>query len=153
MEPQEKTIEEFKKQAEEYLAGWKRAKADFVNYQKQAERERAEWFRFANAACVKAMLPVLDSLESASSPLSGGAPLSGEDSGIAKIRDQMLDALKQLGVEAIAVAKEPPNPELHEVVGTEKIEGISSGLMAREVQRGYTLHGRLLRAAKVIVSK
>ena len=61
----EKTIEELKKEAEEFLNGWKRAKADFANYQKQVEKDRAEWFMYANATCVKAILPVLDSLEMA----------------------------------------------------------------------------------------
>lgn len=152
-------LEKLKTQAEEYLSGWKRAKADLVNFQKQVERERTEWFMYASAACVKAMLPVLDSLESAISPLSG--------EGIEKIRDQMLDVLKSMGVETIAVAKEPPNPELHEVVGTEKAMSggpssdasedgpprIAPGLIVKEVQRGYTLHGKVLRAAKVIVSE
>ncbi len=142
MEPQEKTIEEFKKQAEEYLAGWKRAKADFVNYQKQVEKEKAEWLLFSSAGCVKAFLPVVDSLEAA-----------GSGSGVEKIRDQMVEVLKSLGMEAIKSVGEPVDPQLHEVVATEECDEISSGLVAKEVQRGYTLHGRLLRAAKVIVSQ
>lgn len=136
-------LEKLKTQAEEYLSGWKRAKADLVNFQKQVEREHSEWFLFANAACVKAMLPVVDSLEAAAM----------QDSGIEKIRNQMVEALKSMGLEAIAVAEEPPNPELHEVVETESVEDVASGLMAREVQRGYTMHGKVLRAAKVVISK
>lgn len=136
-------LEKLKTQAEEYLNGWKRAKADLVNFQKQVERERAEWFMYASAGCVKAMLPVVDSLESA----------AAQESGIEKIKDQMVEALKQMGVEEIPVAKEPPNPELHEVVGVERVAEVSSGLMAREVQRGYTIHGKVLRPAKVIVSE
>ena len=167
----EKSVEELQKECDEYLAGWKRAKADLVNFQKQMERERVEWFMYANAACVKAILPVLDSLESAventlsesppprggetqpiSHPARGGARGGGSD-GIAKIRDQMVEVLKSMGVEAIVVTKEPVNPELHEVVGVEKVEGVASGLMVREVQRGYTLHGKVLRPAKVIVAE
>src|SRR3989338_5033053 len=71
---QNKTIDEFKKEAEEYLNGLKLAKADFVNYQKQMEKDRAEWAMFANAACVKAMLPVLDSLGGAVSPTPPNLP-------------------------------------------------------------------------------
>lgn len=142
-------LEKIKAQAEEYLAGWKRAKADFVNYQKQVEKEKAEWLMFASAGCVKAMLPVLDSLEAACQVLG----VRGEGSGVENVRDQMVEALKSMGVEAIPVTKEPSNPELHEVVGTEQMEEVSSGLMAREVQRGYTLHGKVLRPAKVIVAK
>lgn len=151
METQDKTIEELRKEAEEYLNGWKRAKADFVNYQKQVERERAEWFMFANAACVKAILPVVDALQGAVAQFTVDS--SQFTDGIKRIQDQMVEVLKQMGVEAIAVTKEPLNPELHEVVGVEKVENVASGLMAREVQRGYTMHGKVLRVAKVIIAE
>ncbi|MBI2551683.1 nucleotide exchange factor GrpE [Candidatus Uhrbacteria bacterium] len=173
MEPQEKTIEELNKQAEEYLNGWKRAKADLINYQKQAERERAQWAMFANAACVKAMLPVLDSLEAAVAPTPPLPPLltsprAGEETisppfqggvrgglvgGIEKIRDQMVEALREMGVEQIKSVGEPVNPEFHEVIATEPSQEHATGLIIKEAQRGYTMHGKVLRAAKVIVSE
>ncbi len=184
-------LEKFKAQADEYLNGWKRAKADFVNYQKQMERERAEWAMFANASCVKAMLPVLDSLEMAalqhrrhsepqivisteakrSGEISHGASMQGVGSldsarddekkgdsigvahGIVKIRDQMVETLKQMGVEQIKSVGEPVNPEFHEVIATEPSEEHASGLITKEAQRGYTMHGKVLRVAKVIVSE
>ena len=182
-EEQEKTIEEYKKEAEEYLNGWKRAKADMMNYQKQVDRERAEWAMFANASCVKAILPVLDSLEMAtqsvisteaptpqegrSGEISHGTSMQGvrpalpagrsidsaRDDGLGRIRDQMVDVLRQMGVEAIKAVGEPVNPEFHEVVATETSEEHASGLITKEAQRGYTMHGRVLRAAKVIVSE
>ena len=166
-EAQEKTIEEIQKEAQEYLNGWKRAKADFLNYQKQVERERAEWAMFANASCVKAMLSVLDSLEmAAQSVISSGArnltPSIGQgersltgvrDDGLRKIRDQMLDALRSMGVEAVKSVGEPVNPEFHEVVATEKSEAHASGLIIKEAQRGYTMHGKVLRPSKVIVAE
>ncbi len=151
MEEQEKTIEEYKKEAEEYLNGWKRAKADMMNYQKTVERERAEWAMFANASCVRAILPVVDSLEMAVAQFTVDS--SQFTDGIVKIRDQMVDVLRQMGVEAIKAVGEPVNPEFHEVVATETSEEHASGLITKEAQRGYTMHGRVLRAAKVIVSE
>ena len=65
----------------------------------------------------------------------------------------MLDALKQMGVEAIKAVGEPVDPEFHEVVAVEPSDDVSHGLIAREVQRGYTMHGKVLRVAKVIVSQ
>ncbi len=167
MEEQEKTIEEYKKEAEEYLNGWKRAKADFVNYQKVVEREKAEWAMFSSAALVKAMLPVLDSLEMAvakhvrhserSEESRDPSALPQDDNGlahgIAKIRDQMVDALRQMGVEAINTVGEPVNPEFHEVVATEKSDTHAPGIITKEAQRGYTMHGKVLRVAKVIVAE
>lgn len=165
MADEKKTIEEYKKEAEEYLNGWKRAKADLVNLQKQTERERAEWFMYASGGCVKAILPVVDALQNAVAQFTVNS--SQFTDGVKGIYDQMAEALKSMGVEAIDVAKEPPNPELHEVVGTEKAMSggpssdtsedgpprIAPGLIMKEVQRGYTLHGKVLRAAKVIVAE
>jgi len=175
----EKTIEEVQKEAEEYLNGWKRAKADFMNYQKAVERERADWAMFANVACVKAILPVLDSLEMAvAQQLEEKFHGEGEyDDGIERIRNQMVDVLKQMGVEAIKSVGEPVNPEFHEVVAVDKGEEPASGtdadasaslgsvapadsagrhasgLVTKEAQRGYTMHGKVLRVAKVIVAE
>lgn len=155
MEPQEKTIEELQKQAEEYLNGWKRAKADFVNYQKQVEREKAEWAMFSSAGCIKAMLPVLDSLEAAViQKIDDRLHGEGEyDEGIERVRTQMVETLRQMGVEQIKSIGEPVNIEFHEVVGVEKSEEHASGLIVKEAQRGYTMHGKALRVAKVIVSQ
>lgn len=152
---EEKSIEEYKKEAEEYLNGWKRAKADLVNYQKQIERERAEWFMFSSASCVKAMLPVLDSLEGAVAQFTvHSSQFTGDHGhGIVKIRDQMVETLKQMGVEQIKTVGEPVNPEFHEVIATEPSEEHASGLITKEAQRGYTMHGKVLRVAKVIVSE
>ena len=155
MDQQEKTIEEYQKEAEEYLNGWKRAKADFVNYQNQVERERAEWAMFSSAACVKAMLPVLDSLEGAVAQFTiHSSQFTGDHGhGIVKIRDQMVEALRNMGVEVINAVGEPVNPEFHEVVATEKSEEHASGLITKEAQRGYTMHGKVLRVAKIIVAE
>lgn len=146
-----------KTQSDEYLAGWKRAKADLVNYQKQAERERADWFLFANAGCVKAFLPVLDSLDQAverhSAHREGTDVQDGLAHGIAKIRDQMLDVLRQMGVEQIITVGEPVNAEFHEAIGIEKSDRHAPGIIVKEVQRGYIMHGKVLRVAKVIVAE
>lgn len=133
---------DYKKQAEEYLAGWKRAKADLANYQKRVDHDRAEWGHFAKAECVKRFLPLLDSLEAGS-----------ELEGVEKIHNQMLGVLKEMEVEAIKTIGEPVNPEFHEVIATEDSEDHASGIIVQEAQRGYKMHGRVLRVAKVIVSK
>lgn len=146
----EKDIEELKKQAEEYLNGWKRAKADLVNYQKQIEREKTDWFLFASAGCAKAALPVLDSLEMAATQESG---IKNQESGVAKIRDQMVDILRKMSVEQIKTLGEPVNTEFHEAVGVEKSDEHASGVIVKEVQRGYIMNGKVLRPAKVIVSE
>lgn len=144
IEESQKQIEELQKQAQEYLDGWKRAKADLVNFQKQTEREKAEWADFLHANTIRSILPVLDSLESA---------VGHKVEGVEKIRDQMKEAMKQVGVCEIKCLGEPPNPEFYETVGCEKSENHAPGLIVKEAQKGYLLNGRVLRPAKVIVSE
>ena len=64
-EPKDQTIEELKKQADEYLNGWKRAKADLVNFQNDTAKERIGWARFASAGTLQRLLPTLDTLYAA----------------------------------------------------------------------------------------
>lgn len=153
MEESKNEIDAIKKQCDEYLDGWKRAKAELANYQKQVEREKTDWFLFSSAECIKAILPVLDSLESAVSSLRDGAQSLSDDDGITKIRDQMLDVLQKMGVEQIKIVGEPVNAEFHESVGIEKSEEHTAGIVLKEVQRGYAMHGKVLRVAKVIVAE
>ncbi|MEK7606613.1 MAG: nucleotide exchange factor GrpE [Patescibacteria group bacterium] len=144
----QKQLDECRAQAEEYLGGWKRAKADMVNYQRQVERERGDWAIYAQADTVQKFLPVIDSLEAA-------MVLGGEHAsvGMRQVYEQCLAAFKECGVESIDKMGEPPNPEYHEVVAREKSDAHAQGLITKVVQKGYTLRGRLLRPARVIISE
>lgn len=148
IEELQQQIENLRKQADDYLNGWKRAKADLINYQKQVEREREEWLRFSQTNFARAILPMADSLENA---LESG--IINQESGLQSIRNQFISILKDLGVEEIKGIGEPANPELHEVVGKEKSEIYAPGLIIKEVQRGYLLNGKVLRSSKVIISE
>ncbi|MDP3245259.1 MAG: nucleotide exchange factor GrpE [bacterium] len=145
LEDLQKQLEDLKNQSEEHLNGWKRAKADLVNYQKQVEKEKGEWCEFLQANFIKAILPVADSLEAA-------AQTQNAD-GFNKIYQQFVAILKQMGIEKIEVLGESPNPEIHEVVGKEKNQEYGAGLICKIVQKGYLLNDKLLRPAKVIVSE
>lgn len=141
-------LEECRAQADEYLGGWKRAKADMVNYQRQMDRERGEWAIYAQAETVQKFLPVIDSLEAAMA-------IGGEQTvaGLRQIYEQCLAAFKECGVESVEKTGEPPNPEYHEVVAREKSDEHAQGLIIKIVQKGYTLRGRLLRPARIVVSE
>ena len=65
----------------------------------------------------------------------------------------MLDILQKLGVEQIKTVGEAVNVDLHEVVGMEKNHDGATGIIVKEIQRGYTMRGKVLRVAKVIVSE
>ncbi len=144
-------LEKVKAAAEEYLAGWKRAKADFVNFQKDTERQRAEWIRFSTSGIVLTILPIYESVEKFVEMDSQSD--AGKDylEGAKNIKKQFEDLFKNLGVEKIKTVGEKFDPNLHECVSLKKSEGRKAGDILEEAQAGYTLDGEVLRPAKVIV--
>jgi len=138
---EEISLEEAKKQAEEYLAGWKRSKADFINLQRETQNEIAEAVKYASGKCLRAFLPIVDTV-------SAGAEHSAELAALSRKIDEFLS-----GEGAAEIPCEGKfDPMRHEVVSKEDREGVESGTILSVVQKGYELHGRLLRAAKVIIA-
>lgn len=152
-EPIESGLDQITKQSEEYLNGWRRAKADLINFQRQTEREREGWIQFANATCLQAFFPILESLDQATSDECIGKSIDDHILGVKKIKDQFMGVLEKMGIEPIKCVGEPANPEVHEVVGKEKNNEHAPGLIVKEAQKGFLLHGKVLRPAKVIVSE
>lgn len=149
---EESDLEQFKKQAEEYLGGWKRAKADLINYKKDEFQRLEEVAKFAGEDLIRELITILDSFD-----LSIVAMEKTQDGKVEKgvylIRLQLEDLLKKRGLERIkAKVGDAFNPALHEAIGTMASEG-PEGTIAEEVERGYALHGKVLRPARVKVSK
>ena len=132
------------KEKEEYLDGWQRAKADFVNARREEEKKREEFVRFSNQVLILDILPVLDSFDLAAENI--------KDKGFYLVRNQIGDILKRYGLEVIKTKEEKFNPEVHEAIQEVESEK-ESGTIIEEIQRGYKLHNRVLRPAKVKVSR
>lgn len=158
--PDEKelNIEEFKNQLEEcekksaeYLSGWQRARADFLNYKKE-EMERIEGLlKYAEEEFVLRILPILDNFDLVEKKLPEELNNNEYVKGIFQIKSQFQSFLKNQNVEEINVVGEKFDPNLHEVVG--EVDGEESGAIIEEIQKGYKMNGRLLRPAKVRVTK
>ena len=121
----------------EYLAGWQRAKADFINARKDEEKFRTEFLKYSTTNLLKNVLPVLDSLQ-----LDGNNP----------IYNQLIDILKKEGVLIIDALNKKFDPMYHEAIGqieTDKKD--EDGVILEELQKGYMLYERVLRASKVKV--
>ena len=142
----EENQEKLKQERDEYLNGWKRAKADLINYQKDEAKRFEEVIKFANAAMIKELISVLDSFNLA---LRDGK----EDKGIYMIQSQLEDALKKAGLEKIetSVGKKF-DPNFHEAVAETESEK-PSGEIVEEIERGYLLNGKVFRPARVKISK
>ncbi len=134
-------IETIKKQAEEYLNGWKRAKADYLNLKKDMEAQSKELKEWMSKIFLLPLLEIMDSFDRAGTL----------DAGIEAIKKQFEDFLKNSRVEVMKVVGEKFDPLKHEAM--ESIEGGESGVVAEEVQKGYLVNGEILRPAKVKVYK
>ena len=153
--------EKFKKceaDRDEYLNGWKRAKADLINYKKDEVRRFEEIVKYGSIELIQNLIPVLDSFDLALNVLekegkaeNGSTELTMK--GVYMIRSQFEDALRKHGFERMKVAVGIPfDPNLHESVG--EIESdYPPGSIAEEIERGYLLNGRVARPARVKLSK
>jgi len=143
-----RVLAEEKEKAENYLASWQRAQADFVNYKRRNEQEKEETIRFANSALILSLLPVLDDLERALNSVSPEQADAGWLEGIRLIERKMKASLETQGLLYIEVLGEKFDPNLHEAVRQDKGE---EGIIIEEVQKGYKLHDRVIRASRVVV--
>lgn len=147
-----KLREELKKcesERKEYLEGWQRAKADYINFKKDEGKRFEDMARFVTASIVEEFLPVLDSFD-----LAFQHGVSKEvEKGIMLIRSQFEDVLRKRGIEEIIVkAGDPFDPAKHESVGETKSEH-PPGTIADVVQKGYVFRERVMRPARVRLAK
>lgn len=138
------------KQSDEYLDGWKRARADFINYKKE-ETERFSLFaKFSNESLILELLSVLDSFSLGLAILKDDAPT---EKGISLIKNQLEDLLKKHGLEKIAVsAGEKFDPTRHEAVSEIESEN-PAGTIVEETEKGYALNDKIIRPTRVKLSK
>ena len=124
------------------------SQADFINYKRRTEQERQDFNSFANANLLCGILPVLDDLERALNAIP--EEFSGDDwvEGVRLVERKFKTVLEGQGVKPICALNEPFNPNVHEALRQEKGK---EGIVIAELQKGYTLHDKLLRPARVVV--
>lgn len=211
----EKDLELLEKKNQEYLAGWQRAKADYLNLKKESEKKYQDLIKFANAGLIMEILPVLDNFKLAIAHIPEDQRGLDWVIGIMHIKKQLEDFLKNLGIEEIKTVGEKFNPEFHEAVedsqrlnvqsekleegkdekeekerredlpaqadvdktqnereevgegkdgeegkiplppftkgGTMEGKEAETGIIVKELRAGYTMHGKVIQAAKVVV--
>jgi molecular chaperone GrpE len=128
-----------------------RLQAEFDNFKKRTAREKAEFLKFAHEGLVLDFLPVLDGLERA---LTSARATTGSDAlieGLEMIARLFRTALDKAGVKAVEALGQPFDPTVHQAVAMEHGDG--DPVVVEEVQKGYTIEGRVLRPAMVKVSR
>lgn len=144
-------LEQLKRERDEYLAGWQRAKADFINFKRDAEKLSVEIQKFTREDFVYQLLPILDHFALAEAHLPADRKSDEWVKGVIAIKTELAEILKREGVEMIEAVGKPFDPQFHESIGTLEAEG-PENVVIEEVQRGYSLNGRVLRPAKVKIS-
>jgi molecular chaperone GrpE len=150
-----KEVEQLKAQAAENWDKFLRTAAELENYRKRVAREKEELARYTSERAVAALLPVLDNLERA---LTAAEQHTADDAalldGLKQIQSQFRRTLEEFGLKEISArAGHPFDPNLHEAVGHIESAEHPEGHVIEQLQRGYKLADRLLRPARVVVSK
>ncbi|OGZ18865.1 MAG: nucleotide exchange factor GrpE [Candidatus Nealsonbacteria bacterium RBG_13_42_11] len=148
-----KKLEECEKKAAEYLAGWQRERADFLNYKKEEMERIAGLVVYANEGMILKILPILDNFNVAEKKLPENLKKDEHIKGLLQIKNQIQDLLKNQGLEEIKSLGEKFDPNLHEVVEEVEMKDKEPGTIIEEIQKGYKINGHLLRPAKVKVIK
>jgi len=142
------------KEKDENLAGWQRAKADLVNFRRLAEADRSRDVVRAKSSVLQAILPVLDSFESAMED-KGWQKVDEEwREGVRRIAEQLTNALTHEGLVAFGCKGDAFDPTFHECMSVVPVEDAAKDHTIVEVlQKGYRLGDEVVRAAKVIVAQ
>lgn len=143
--------EQCRKERDEYLDGWRRAKADLINYKKDEAERLAGFLKSGNENIIRDLLSVLDSFNLGIMATEKTNPEVMR--GMLLIKNQLEDTLRRHGLEKMVLTKgEMFDPARHEAIGETHSE-FPDGAVAEEVENGYNLYDKVMRAAKVRVSK
>ena len=135
---------------DEYLAGWQRAKADFINYKKEEMRHLEEVARYGSEDLIRDLVSVMDNFDLALRTLEKAGPV---EKGIYLIRTQIEDILKKRGLMKIDIKEgdefDPATAEALAEVASDRPPGV----VVEVIEQGYRLHEKVLRPARVIISR
>ena len=146
-------LEQVKKERQEYLDGWQRAKADFVNGRQETLRQAQQASSRALLTLVDDLIPAIDGFDMAAGSPSWESVSPEWRSGVAQIQNQILDALSRNGIERYGKNGDAFDHNLHEAVQeTDDMPG-NPGEVVRVLRHGYKKDGKVIRPAQVIVKK
>ncbi|PJF48075.1 MAG: nucleotide exchange factor GrpE [Candidatus Thermofonsia Clade 3 bacterium] len=149
-----KALKEAQAKADEYLDGWQRARAEFANYKKRQEQQNADLRAFATLDLIRKLLPIQDDFERAAKTLPEGIAHMTWIEGVMLIQRKLKLILESEGVKEIEVRKNDPfDPTLHEAISHDEAEGVESGHIIEELQKGYKIGDRVIRPTLVRVAK
>ena len=146
----EEEIEKLKKDRDDYLAGWQRAKADFINHKKEEAQRFEEMIKFSNESLIRDLIGPIDSFDLGLAALEKKGEV---EKGIYMIKTQLEDVMRKYGLEKINVKPgDKFDPSVAESLGEEESDAPPQ-TVAEEIEVGYRLNGKIIRPARVKLSK
>ena len=140
-------------QAQEYLEGWQRARAEFANYKKRIEREMKDNHANAAGSVLKDILPAIDDFERAMSNTPEALKDDKWVGGVGMVLRKFNKILEDYNVVTIDPVGEVFDPNRHEAIGMDDSDSVAAGHVTATMQKGYVLGDRVLRPALVRVAK
>lgn len=152
LETLQRELDQMREEAQRYLSIAQRAQADFVNYRRRAEQEKAEAFDSGRAALLQQLAPVLDDLDRALGSVPAEGPTAEWVEGLQLIRRKLLATLENAGIVRIAPEGQAFNPQEHEAVLQVPREDVEPNTVVSVVRAGYRLGDRVVMPAQVVVA-
>lgn len=152
--PEQAQLDQLRADAEKFKDLAMRSAAELENYRKRAAREKDDAVKYANAAFLERLVPILDNFELGLSAAKGDSAASAIVAGLEMVGRQLQDFLTACGVEPVnADPGTPFDPNVHEAIGQQEHPEIPDGAVIQQMRKGFKLRDRLLRPATVLVSK
>lgn len=140
------------KQAQDYLIGWQRERAEFNNYKRRVERDMKDIAQNASAETLFKLIPIIDDLERAFAHIPADLQGNAWVDGVIGIHRKFQKLVDELGITVIDPVGQPFDPNQHEAVGMEDSNEVESGHVTATLQKGYARGERILRSALVRVA-
>ena len=145
-------LEQSRKEKEDLYQKVLRAAADFENFRKRSLREKEELRKYAISSLIEDLLPALDNLEIGLTAADNHPEAKAVSDGFRMVAQQITGILQNNGLECLNPEGEDFDPNFHESVGFQPSDEVEDHKVIQVVRKGYSLNGRILRAANVIVS-
>ncbi|MBR5896977.1 MAG: nucleotide exchange factor GrpE [Lachnospiraceae bacterium] len=147
----DKKVEELKEKIKELEDGRLRQIAEFQNFRNRTEKEKSQMFDLGAKNVIEKILPVVDNFERGLASIPEDEKNSSFAQGMEKIYKQLMTELDNLGVKPIEAKGTEFNPEFHNAVMQVESDEFESGIVAEELQKGYTYHDTVVRHSMVSV--
>lgn len=152
--PRADGIDALKMERDDLVDRLARVQADFANSRRRLEADAEQRLQYANSALIKSLLPVIDNFERALAVDSARIDAASVLRGLQVVHDQMMAVLKSQSVEIVSPKLgEAFDPSRHEAVSQQASDAYTEPTVLQCYQNGYTLRGRTLRPASVVVSQ